>query len=62
MDRDAVIADLRQARACAEDAGRHIQCMITALYANAPIPRSERSQAAEKLNRAAEYVRRSWEG
>jgi hypothetical protein len=62
MDRQALIADLRQARACVDDAGRHIQCMIIALASDAPMPRSERSWAAEKLNRASEYVRRAYDG
>lgn len=62
MDRQTIIADLRQARCCVDDAGRHIQCMIVALSADKPMPRSERSHAAEKLNRAAEHVRRSYDG
>lgn len=60
MDREIIIADLRQAQCCAEDAARHIQVMISALHENKPMPRSERSHAAEKLNRASEHVRRSY--
>ncbi len=62
MDRQALIADLRQARCNVDDAGRHLTCMIIALERGDDMPKWERSHAAEKLNRASEYVRRAYDG
>lgn len=59
MDRETLLNDLRQARACAEDAARHIQCMILRLDQGDDMPKLERAHAAEKLNRASEGVRRT---
>lgn len=61
MDRQTLIADLRQAHAHASDAARNILVMIVALEGDMPMPRWERSHAAGNLNRAAEYVRRSYD-
>lgn len=61
MDRQTLIADLKQARCHADDAARNILRMITDLEKGHPLPRWERSHAAGNLNRAAEYVRRSYD-
>ncbi len=61
MDRRALLADLKQARCCVDDAERNIARMLFALEQGNPIPRWERSHAAGNLNRASEYVRRSYE-
>lgn len=62
MDRETVIADLKQARCASDDATRHITHMVQALERGGDIPRTARAWAAEKLNRASEIVRRSYDG
>ncbi len=62
MDRQALIADLRLAAENCGDAANGIHDMIEELKRGRDMPRASRSYAAEKLNRAAEYVRRSYDG
>ena len=60
MDRETLIADLRQACHNTDDAARHVMKMLVAVQNGEPLPRAERSHAAEKLNRAGEIIRRTY--
>lgn len=65
MDRHAVIADLKRARQNANEAALHMGRMITKLEASYGVTMTsiytERSHAAQKLDRALTIIRRTYD-